>query len=171
MAVVGWRLTFVLLFRRRSSGLELYAGSGLPLRGYFSCVGGALLALLFVADATLPSNDRKPSSATLPTVRIHSAVRWPARVVIDTNELSVPTPKGSGAGAETNPIPLVRDEEAVPESPVQIATFSQRRSRAPETSPRRGSGPKRTLAKAQRKTRHIQIVRQTMFGSFASANW
>src|SRR5271155_5491253 len=61
----------------------------MPLRRYFSCVGGVLLAMLFILDAYFP----KPPvvtkvQANLPVIRIHSDRKWPDRVVYDT---SLPT--------------------------------------------------------------------------------
>ena len=66
---------------------------GIPLRGYFLCVGGALLALLLAANALLPSppsNGRIGSEANLPNIRIHSELKGPEAVVIDTTR-PVPT--------------------------------------------------------------------------------
>jgi hypothetical protein len=58
----------------------------MPLKRYFSFVGGALLALLFILDAylpKLPASDR--GAGNLPTIRIHSDRKWPERVVYDTS--------------------------------------------------------------------------------------
>lgn len=59
----------------------------LPLRGYFLSVGGALLCLLFAVDwvlpAQLPDRFTEPDSAQ-PTIRIHSDIKGPERVVIET---------------------------------------------------------------------------------------
>ena len=64
-----------------------------PLRGYFLSVGGALLCLLWaigwVLPAQLPSRFAEPDPAR-PPIRIHSDVKGPERVVIDTNQ-SLPT--------------------------------------------------------------------------------
>lgn len=68
--------------------------SALPLRGYFLSVGGALACLLLLANwllpARLPTDPAEPDPA-LPPIRIHSDVRPPERVVIDTNQ-SLPAP-------------------------------------------------------------------------------
>lgn len=67
--------------------------SALPLRGYFLSVGGALLCLLWSANwvlpAQLPGHFSEPDPAR-PPIRIHSDVKGPERVVIDTNQ-SLPT--------------------------------------------------------------------------------
>jgi hypothetical protein len=77
----------------------------MPLARYFFYVGGALLALLFVADFCLPQLPVSGSSnIALPAIRIHSDQKWPDRVVYDTSrptiapaqppktEINVPTP-------------------------------------------------------------------------------
>ena len=63
----------------------------MPLLRYFVFVGGALLALLLVSNAYFPKPPVAEVAATpneLPMIRIHSAMKWPQRVVIDT---SLPT--------------------------------------------------------------------------------
>ncbi len=56
---------------------------------YFVFVGGALLALLLVCAAMLPTppvTDSTVASADdLPMIRIHSERKWPERIVLDTN--------------------------------------------------------------------------------------
>jgi len=60
----------------------------MPLLRYFLFVGGTLLALLFVADAALPTMplpDSLHSGSDLPAVRIQSERKLPERVVFDTS--------------------------------------------------------------------------------------
>jgi hypothetical protein len=65
----------------------------MPLMRYFTFVGGALLALLFIANACLPaspvieasrSGEASRSATDLSIIRIHSDRKWPERVVFDT---------------------------------------------------------------------------------------
>ncbi|MBR1165492.1 hypothetical protein [Bradyrhizobium liaoningense] len=80
----------------RRSAMFMHArqptGSALPLRGYFLSVGGALVCLLLLASWVLqpPTHPAEPDPA-LPSIRIHSDVKPPERVVIDTNQ-SLPGP-------------------------------------------------------------------------------
>jgi hypothetical protein len=63
----------------------------MPLGRYFLYVGGALLALLLVLNAYLPSLEAASATATeysRPVLRIRSAQKLPERIVIDT---SIPT--------------------------------------------------------------------------------
>jgi hypothetical protein len=67
----------------------------IPLRRYFTLAGGALLALLFAADAVIPRQpamESRNSGPQLPRIRIHSELKGPEAVVIDTNRpIIVPT--------------------------------------------------------------------------------
>ncbi|WP_316399090.1 hypothetical protein [Bradyrhizobium sp. 33ap4] len=63
---------------------------GLPLRGYFLTVGSTLVCLLqatgWVLPAQLPDHFAGPD-AVRPSIRVHSGLKGPERVVIDTNQL------------------------------------------------------------------------------------
>jgi hypothetical protein len=62
--------------------------SVVPWRGYVLWVGGTLLMLFFAADALMPPPAAsRYFSATLkmPTIRIHSELKGPEAVVIDTS--------------------------------------------------------------------------------------
>jgi len=64
----------------------------MPLLRYFLFVGGALLALLLVANVLLPeepATDSLASSADPPIIRIHSDRKWPERVVFDTSQTTI----------------------------------------------------------------------------------
>jgi hypothetical protein len=85
----------------RKSVLSMRAGdsveSEIPLRGYLLSVGGALLLLISAADwvlpAPLPSRLMESHSALSP-IRIHSELRGPEAVVIDTNRpVLMPMPR------------------------------------------------------------------------------
>jgi hypothetical protein len=80
--------------------------SEMPLRRYFLFAGGALLTLLLAANWLLPvpaSNELTNSHVSLPPIRIHSELKGPAAVVIDTGK--------SGVG----PIPAHRDVVVSPD--------------------------------------------------------
>lgn len=60
----------------------------MPWRGYVLWVGGTLLMLLLAINALLPppaASRYFSASARLPTVRIHSEVKGPGKVTIDTS--------------------------------------------------------------------------------------
>jgi hypothetical protein len=62
--------------------------SEIPLRGYFLSVGGALFALLCAAGWLMPGPppSGRTDPAFEPAIRIHSALKGPELVVIDTNQ-------------------------------------------------------------------------------------
>ena len=71
----------------------------MPLVRYFVGVGGILFALLLVADAYLPKSPvAETARAELPAIRIHSARKWPDRVVFATR---VPTTSPAEVASES----------------------------------------------------------------------
>jgi hypothetical protein len=66
----------------------------MPLLRYFAYVGGALLALLFVVNWSLPQLNAEPerADADRSTIRIHSQHKWPAAVVMDTTQPTIVPP-------------------------------------------------------------------------------
>jgi hypothetical protein len=76
---------------------------------YFLYVGAALLALLFVVSAELPSSPAVEAANTAAdvTIRIHSDRKWPERVVFDTNAPTiVPAPTQTASNAPVAPAPV-----------------------------------------------------------------
>jgi hypothetical protein len=64
----------------------------MPLMRYFVFIGGALLALLFVANACLPAlpvAEGSQSTVDRSIIRIHSDRKWPERVVFDTTRPTI----------------------------------------------------------------------------------
>ena len=79
----------------------------MPLLRYFVIVGGTLLALLFIANAalpTLPLPGTLTSGSELPSVRIHTEQKLPDRVVFDTRvSLPAQAPAVPVATAQARP--------------------------------------------------------------------
>jgi hypothetical protein len=99
----------------------------MPLLRYFLFVGGSLLALLFVVNAsfpTVPLPETLTSGSDIPPARIHSERKWPERVVFDT---SAALPGQSQAApvaiALLKPQPQVQPQ-AQPPMPPAIAAMS-----------------------------------------------
>ena len=68
----------------------------MPLVRYFFFVGGVLLALLFILDASLPKlpvADGDYARVDKSIIRIHSDRKWPERVVLDTSRPTEITPQ------------------------------------------------------------------------------
>ena len=86
----------------------------MPLARYFLFVGGALLALLFLANLELPelpvAQAVHDASADLPPIRIHTDRKWPERVVFDTSVPAAP--------------PLIATAQARVPAPAAVAEIS-----------------------------------------------
>ncbi|PDT91520.1 hypothetical protein CO669_05855 [Bradyrhizobium sp. Y36] len=84
----------------------------MPIFRYFLFVGGALLALLFAADYSLPSQPVARAVATAgndqPLIRIRSDRHLPERVVIDTTQPTI-VPPAVKTAAVIAPQPPVQD--------------------------------------------------------------
>ena len=145
----------------------------MPLARYFVFVGGALLALLFMADAyfpKLPAVDDVSTAAggavsDLSVIRIHSDRKWPERVEFDTSLPTItPAPVRT---AEVDVLPTVA---AVPVRPrdsfaqqLQPSEFKKPESRLP---PKR-----RTVAKNHVGPPTILVAQQPRFGFFGNTIW
>jgi hypothetical protein len=140
----------------------------MPLARYFFFVGSALLALLFVLDAALPSLpvvDRTDVAASLPIIRINSERRWPERVVIDTSLPTIATAQTATAQASI-PGPEVADVSAkarVREAfaqlqPVNAAKFEPPPQQKRKTARRRLGPP-------------MIVAQQPRLGFFANNIW
>ena len=120
----------------------------MPLARYFFCVGGALLALLFIVDLfqpSLPDAARTDAGTDMPAIRIHSDRKWPERVVFDT---SLPT---------ITPVPLVKAEASVPAPALPTAADVSAKARVREAFAQFvAPEPKKPEPKPQRKRRVVK---------------
>ena len=154
----------------------------MPWVRYFIFVGGALLALFFVADAYAPKlpvvTAAEVARAENPTLRIRSDRKWPERIVFDT---SIPTivPK---LAANTTESVLAPAKIADATADVRVrASFAQ--LAPPETiKPQSKAQPKRKIARIARIS-HSRIAQsrvaeptrlaaeQPRFGFFGNYTW
>ena len=98
----------------------------MPVLRYFVFVGGALLALLLVVSACLPTSpveQRSAASVDRSVIRIQSNHRWPDRVVFDTT-LQTITPATSPAAMTTAEAPSQQAAGAAPQGRAREA-FAQ----------------------------------------------
>jgi hypothetical protein len=123
----------------------------IPLRRYFMLAGGALLALLFAADALIPRQPAMKSCNSgphLPRIRIHSELKGPEAVVIDTNRpIIVPTPttQDDTGKAVASPKPQVAENIAQLVSPSLKHLDAKEQSKVgPGPQPRSYGGKART---------------------------
>jgi hypothetical protein len=139
----------------------------MPLVRYFFFVGGTLLALLFVVDATLPKvteveQVRADVDTDKPIIRIHSDRKWPERVVFDT---SLPTivPASVAKPSAVVPAPAT-SAEASPKARVReaFAQFVLSEPKNTEPKPQR----KRKIAKNRVAPPVVRVAQQPRFGLF-----
>ena len=87
----------------------------MPLLRYFTVVGGALLALLFVASWCLPETETiSRTDVARPVIRIASDRVTPARVEIDTREQSAVIPASVPDVALQTPAPVTQARVGAP---------------------------------------------------------
>jgi hypothetical protein len=121
----------------------------MPLLRYFVFVGGALLALIFAADAfvpTVPLPSDLTSASDLPTVRIQSTRKLPERVVIDTN-VALPAPTKVATVDVATPTPVAAATPA-PEFTAKARVREAFAQFVPEST-----GPKAADSRAPQKRR------------------
>ena len=106
----------------------------LPLRRYFLFVGGGLLALLFLLDAVLPPPARQggASGPNFPVIRIHSELKGPPAVVIDTSQRMIAPVIAAQDDSPGAPAPFVMPGSRVRESFAQFVLSSNRQTGAGE---------------------------------------
>jgi hypothetical protein len=113
----------------------------MPLMRYFVFVGGALLALLLIANACMPAlpvTEAARATADRSVIRIHSDRKWPERVVFDTSRPTItPVPVPAPVVAEAAPPPAkaatpvlkIAVREAFAELPANPARAEPKRKR------------------------------------------
>jgi predicted transglutaminase-like cysteine proteinase len=114
--------------------------SQIPLRDYFLWVGGALLALLFVADSLLPApppSKFTESHFTRPPIRISSDLKGPEAVVIETSQPNLlPVLPGKEFAVAPSPPPSSDVADAVRQPPLLLSEQADARDGNPAVSPR-----------------------------------
>ena len=140
----------------------------MPILRYFFYVGGALLALLFICDAVLPTepaSDTTVAAADHPLIRIHSERKWPKPIVFDTS-MPVIAPVAVASNAAV-PAPVAtadiaakaRVREAFAQLPEPQTAAAE--PKAPElTKVEAKPQPKRKVAKARTAPRSPMLVAQ-----------
>ena len=153
----------------------------MPLLRYFVFVGGALLALLFISTAYLPKMpDEVRADSGAPgfdrsTIRIHSQLKWPERVVFDTNQPTiVPPPAVTTTASVQAPAAMAdvsakaRVREALAEMP------SPDRTQAQLSDPKKPEKPvqrKRKIAKRRAAPPVMLVAQQPQFNLFGNNTW
>ena len=142
----------------------------LPLRRYFLFVGGGLLALLFLLDAVLPRPARESSASgpNFPPIRIHSELKRPPAVVIDTSQRMIAPVIAAQDDSPAAPAPFVMPDSRFREGFAQFVLSSNRQTSVSEPKkPERNLLPKRKVVVAHVKHPTIHIAQHQNF----ETNW
>jgi hypothetical protein len=144
--MIFWVTTMVRQLSGQRMQTQAMTTHDLPLRRYFLFVGGGLLALLFLLNAVLPPPETKTSAVgpNLPVSRIHSELKRPPAVAIDTSQsITAPVIAVQDDNPAT-PAPLVAPDSRIRESFAQFVLLSKRQTSATEPKkPERSPLPKR----------------------------
>ncbi|MDE5459512.1 hypothetical protein GWG67_02230 [Bradyrhizobium sp. CSS354] len=144
----------------------------MPISRYLFYVGGALLAMLFVADAFVPIRPAiHDGVARSSTIRIHSDLRLPERIVLDTSRptiMAVDVPKVELAAPPGADLPQTRAREAFARlGPLDIERPPARPSAKADAKPQRQNKIVRRHIE-----RNIRLVsRPPQYGWFGNQVW
>jgi hypothetical protein len=144
----------------------------MPVLRYFVFVGAALIALLFVVSAELPSAPvvaASNSAADLTSIRIRSDRKWPERVVFDTSAPTiVPAPTQT---ASVTP-PAARPEH-IADTSTKVTARDAFAQAAPSDLKKPAAKPvqKRRVAKRRAAPQTIVVAQRPQFGLFANNIW
>ncbi|MBR0758585.1 hypothetical protein JQ604_40930 [Bradyrhizobium jicamae] len=118
----------------------------MPIGRYFLIMGGVLLALLFLADWSMPTVTATPEEASNehPTILIHSRRRGPDAVVFDTSRPTIVPPTPATVAAEAPSETSLQDAKpptdamamAEPAAPVEQAAPAPPKRAAERRRPR-----------------------------------
>src|SRR5256885_318318 len=145
----------------------------MPWMRYFLCVGGALLALLFISDAFLPKDAVEVTSESdHPAIRIHSDRKWPERIVFDTNRPTIVPPQAAITASVAAPVASeLGDKGRAKNAYAALDT--------PDPKQALSSDPAKLEKKLQRKRRiakrrtapPMMVAQQPQFGFFGNSIW
>ena len=147
----------------------------MPVLRYFVFVGGALLALLFVADICFP---KQPVVATADsrvdksTIRIHSERKWPERVVFDTNQPTIVPPAAANTVASVQAPADVSAKARARDAFAQLQPPDQKQAQL--TDPKKPEKPaprKRKIAKHRAAPPVMLVAQQPQFNLFGRNTW
>lgn len=154
----------------------------MPVLRYFLFVGGALLALLFIANAWFPAApasdkgrvENSQASTDLSVIRINSDRKLPEKVVFDTSRPTIAPPAlvVAEAKAPKPPAPVVASAvtEATPKARVREAFAQLPIASNSPTEPRK---PRKRKSVAKNYPRYYQnypmrVAQQPRFGFFGN---
>jgi hypothetical protein len=147
----------------------------MPLLRYFLFVGGALLALLFAADACLPKSpaiERVTATADLSMIRIRSDRKWPERIVFDTTRPTTVAAKATMSELRIRQPTSGADAASKAHLREAFAQLSSNASQHQPADPRRPEQRRKRKAVARAYTgQPLLVAQQPRFGFFGNGIW
>ncbi|MDE5463551.1 hypothetical protein [Bradyrhizobium sp. CSS354] len=153
----------------------------MPLIRYFVFTGGALLALLYLADYYLagPVSAAADTGPDLSIARIHSAQTWPEKIVFDTNVRQIPLTKTVASSTSDAAAPAApegtRQAFAMAAQPAtELKTSESKASDAKAAEPRQAKAAapnKRVAERHRRRPPSRMAARDQFFNEPAAAGW
>jgi len=146
----------------------------MPVMRYFVFVGGALLALLLIANACLPALPVAESSSSSAAVdrsviRIHSDRKWPERVVFDTTRPTI-VPAPTVAAMAEAPSPQ-KSATAEPVKGQVREAYAQLRANPNELRNQELKRKRKSVAKNNVGPPTILVAQQPRVGLFGNNIW
>jgi len=142
----------------------------MPVARYFMVVGGALLALLFLIDAYVPSQavaiSHAAPSVDRTVVRIRSDQKLPERVVYDTSLPTIVPPASKVQVAAAPQPPVVTEATAEARVRNTFAQFAPADVKKSEPQVQR----KRKVARSHANP-PMRLAQQQHFGFFGNSTW
>ena len=140
---------------------------------YFLFVGGALLALLFVADTWLPKLPAEQrADADLPVIRIHSDRKWPQAVVFDTSHPTIVPAQTQASVPAAATVADISSKSRVREAFAQLQPADQTQARLPDPKkPEAKLVQKRRIAKRRAAPPVMLVAQQPQFSLFGNNTW
>jgi hypothetical protein len=145
----------------------------MPLMRYFLFVGGALFALLLIANACLPAlpvAEGSRSDVDRSIIRIHSDTKWPERVVFDTTRSTImPAP-----AAVTAVVEAPQPQKAAVAQPVKgqvREAYAQLRANPNELRNPELKRKRKSVAKNNVGPPTILVAQQPRIGLFGNNVW
>ncbi len=144
----------------------------MPVLRYFIFVGAALIALLFVVSAALPSAPAavaSNSATDLTSIRIHSDRKWPERVVFDTNAPTI-VPAATQTASMTPPAAA---HQQIADTSTKVTARDAFAQATPSDLKKPAAKPvqKRRVAKRRVAPQTIVVAQRPQFGLFANNIW
>jgi hypothetical protein len=151
----------------------------MPLIRYFFFTGGALLALLCLADYYLagPVSAAAETGPDLSIARIHSAQTWPEKIVFDTNVRQIPLTKTvastSDAAAPAAPEGTRQAFAMAAQPAAELKASDSKASKSKAVEPRQAkAAPNKRVAERHRRRQPSRMAaRGQFFNEPVAAEW